>query len=593
MSHPFLYGNPYYLLLSLSIICYASFTMMSMLNHTRQESTRPTINWLVGAAVVYSLGLWTMHVVSLLASDFLLIVDWSMIATFAACVLTVFWGLHLLYRKPYRSRMSEVFTAMLVTSASALLHYISILSNAIQTYSIHYIIFGVSIVISFVGTYSSILLLRKRSTLRKAIGSILLGMSSMTMHQLGMHAMTVEYRDILTIERFNDYLLLLAFILIITTFLIISFSLTTWFNVRKYAVIDERYKLLVENSMDTIALIKNGKWEYINPSGLKLFEAESEKDLIGVSVYDLLDEKHHPCIRAWLESELLSDKEPAMPMELMWLTLKGKPIYTELIRVRASFYGSPFEQVIIRDISERKKNEELLINAEKLSIAGQLAAGIAHEIRNPLTSLKGFMQLIATGRIHNNHYYTIMKSELVRIETIISELLMLSKPQVYEYAHIDLRQLINESASHLSTHAILYNVRIEYEEWNQPLWVLGVESQLKQVIINVMKNAIESMQNGGRLSIQLEIVDNETVIIRIQDEGIGITQEQLSKIGQPFYTTKDKGTGLGLMVTYKIIDNHNGEISAESELGVGTVFTIRLPFHAPSEEGLIQLQEQM
>ncbi|REK74402.1 ATP-binding protein [Paenibacillus paeoniae] len=582
MSHPILYGNPYYLLLSLSIMCFASFTMMSMIDHMKPQAERQSVYWMLGAALVFSLGLWTMHVVSMMASDYILVVDWSMIATFGACVASTFAALYIVFHRADISRFCEGIAAFVLACSAMLLHYLSILSNSIQAYSIHYGWFALSFVISFAGSYTAILLLKKKPASYKLINGIVLGISSMGMHQIGMHAMTIQYRHLMTMERFNEYLLLLAFILCMTTLLIISFSLTTWFNIKKFSVIHGRYKLLVENSLDTIALIKDDKWEYMNPSGLALFEARHERELIGVSVYEMLESNHHADIAEWMDAELPADGAPALTTELRWRTLRGRLIHTEMVRVRASFYGAPVEQVIIRDISERKKNEELLIKAEKLSIAGQLAAGIAHEIRNPLTSLKGFMQLLSSGRIHNSHYYTIMKSDLIQIETIISELLMLSKPQVYEYAHIDLRGLLMEAISSLRAHADMYRVKLEYGQVQHPIWVMGVQSQLKQVFINVIKNAIESMQDGGTVRVDVGVSDRGMNIIRIRDEGSGISKEQLANMGQPFYTTKEKGTGLGLMVSYKIIDNHEGFITADSELGIGTTFTIRLPQRCPA-----------
>jgi PAS domain S-box-containing protein len=408
---------------------------------------------------------------------------------------------------------------------------------------------------------------------------LVLGLSNMIMHQLGMQALTIEYRDILSTDRLNDYLLLLAFMLGVATLLILSFSLTTRFTSNKYNQIDMRYKLLVENSMDTIALISGGKWEYMNRAGFRMFEVQSEKDIIGKGIYSLLDEKHHSEMAAWLESVQDNEAAPIKPIELQWRTVQGTLLHTEMVRVSTTFSGKQIEQVIIRDISERKKNEELLINSEKLYVAGQLAAGIAHEIRNPLTSLKGFLQLIASGRGNKDNFYDIMKSELVRIESIVSELLMLSKPQIYELAFKDTRQMMTDTVNLLETQAILHNVIIEFQAGSKPLWVMGVENQLKQVFINVLKNAIEAMPDGGVVTISMSHDEDGAVNIRIQDQGSGISKEQLSKIGQPFYTTKDKGTGLGLMVTYKIVDNHQGQITAESELGIGTTFIIRLPYH--------------
>lgn len=378
-----------------------------------------------------------------------------------------------------------------------------------------------------------------------------------------------------------------SYIFCLLIVLVLSLSLIIWCVVRKYNPHDDKYKLLVENSLDTIALIKNGKWEYINPSGIRLFEADSEKKLIGASIYTLLDESDHSAMSGWLMAER-DPKQPAVvPIELKWRTFGGKIVLTEAVRITGSFGKKQMQQIVIRDISERKKNEEKLIRSEKLSVAGQLAAGIAHEIRNPLTSLKGFLQLIATGRTYNNRYYSIMKSELLRIESIISGLLMLSKPQVYNYIHIDLRKLMLDTVEQLQMQGYPQHIRMVYREDHRPLWVRGVEVQLRQVFINVLKNAIEAMENGGVITIELSLeTDDGKVSIRIQDEGTGIPKEQLAKIGQPFYTTKDKGTGLGLMVTYKIIDNHHGHIAAESEVGVGTTFTIQLPYQSPTRSPL-------
>lgn len=588
------YGNPYYLLLALTIMCYASFTMMSMVDHIKPKDSKKSLNWMIGASLVFSLGAWTMHVVSLLASDFMLALDWSMIGTLASCVLLTFAGLYFLIRAPSAYRLREGMATILISIAATLLPFMSLFSNAVQSYSIDNFWLLLSFVISLTGTYMSILLFKRKLPYNRMIASIVLGVSNLALHLLSMHSVTIEYRDIMTIEMVNDYMFMLALVIGMSTLMIISFSHTTWFNTKKLAVIDERYKLLVENSMDTIALIKDGKWEYLNPSGLRLFEARHESELIGRSVCDLLEERSHSKIAKWMEAEKSMHPESMKPIELVWRSLSGKLIHTELVRVRANLYGSEVEQVIIRDISERKKNEELLIKSEKLSIAGQLAAGIAHEIRNPLTSLKGFMQLLASGRVHHDRYYSIMQAELVHIETIISELLMLSKPQAYEYDYIDIRQLMKETMGSLFQIARQHNVKMVYvnEVGDHPLWVMGVEPQLRQVFLNILKNAIESMQHGGNVKIQAFLEEEKTVGIRIQDEGTGIPQEQLSKMGQPFYTTKEKGTGLGLMVTYKIVDHHEGNISAESEVGIGTTFTVRLPHRCPADTKIKFLKSQ-
>ena len=579
MAYPIINGNPYFLVLSIIIMCFASYTMLNMIEQLQPRERTYRFNWIIGGASVFGLGLWTMHVVSLLASDYRMVMDWVMLAVLVVCAVIVYAALVIL-KKQWLSRRRYLFSALLMALGATMLQYMSMLSDSVINLEMNWLLYWLSFGVSFAGAYLAFYWLEAKTSKYKFKSCLSLGLSNMAMHQIGLHAMQVDYNDILSTDLLNDYLMMVAFLLGLSTIIILSFSLTTWLAASKYSQIDERYKLLVENSMDTIALISDGKWEYMNRAGLRMFEVQSEHDIIGTSVYNLLDDKYFGQMAALLAAGQAGEDAPAPtnPIELQWMSVQGTLLHTEMVRASSTFSGKQIEQVIIRDISERKKNEELLINSEKLNVAGQLAAGIAHEIRNPLTSLKGFLQLLSSGRGNTSNFYDIMKSELVRIESIVSELLMLSKPQIYEYVHKDSRQIMADTVNLLETQAILHNVVIEFHADYRPLWVIGVENQLKQVFINVLKNAIEAMQSGGVVTIDMSLHEERNVLIRIKDEGSGIPKEQLSKIGQPFYTTKDKGTGLGLMVTYKIVDNHQGQITAESEIGVGTTFIIQLPY---------------
>jgi len=136
----------------------------------------------------------------------------------------------------------------------------------------------------------------------------------------------------------------------------------------------------------------------------------------------------------------------------------------------------------------------------------------------------------------------------------------------------------------LESQAILHNITIETKAGPEPLWVYGVSTQIKQVFINIIKNAIEAMKDGGIIRIDLSR-EGDYVLVRITDQGPGISEEQIAKIGQPFYTTKEKGTGLGLMVSYKIVDNHQGNIQVHSKPGEGATFEIRFPYRCPEDDG--------
>ncbi|MFJ8260268.1 PAS domain S-box protein [Peribacillus asahii] len=233
--------------------------------------------------------------------------------------------------------------------------------------------------------------------------------------------------------------------------------------------------------------------------------------------------------------------------------------------------------VIIKDITEWKKSQEMLQNTEKLSIAGQLAAGIAHEIRNPITAIKGFIQLINLNIDDYKEYFSIMSSEIQRIEQILSELLILAKPQVSKLEQKEINVLLNQVITLLDTQAILNNVEIVTEFQPGATYIHCDENQLKQVFINFIKNAIEAMPKGGQLVIQIRKVNHDKLNVHFKDEGVGMSKETLSKLGQPFYTTKDKGTGLGYMISKKIIENHFGELYIISEPLKGTTIDVFLP----------------
>jgi signal transduction histidine kinase len=170
-----------------------------------------------------------------------------------------------------------------------------------------------------------------------------------------------------------------------------------------------------------------------------------------------------------------------------------------------------------------------------------------------------------------------MTAELERIESIISELLVLAKPQIWNFHKKDVIVVLKDVIMLLDTQAIMNNVEIvaSFEADLPP--VPCVENQLKQVFINILKNGIEAMPRGGKLMVAAEIYDSKYIQIRFIDEGCGIPEEKIPKLGEPFYSTKDKGTGLGLMVSFKIIENHKGKITIKSEMDKGTIVDILLP----------------
>jgi signal transduction histidine kinase len=214
---------------------------------------------------------------------------------------------------------------------------------------------------------------------------------------------------------------------------------------------------------------------------------------------------------------------------------------------------------------------------EKLAVIGQMAAAIGHEIRNPLSSLKGFTQLQQERNPNTNDFYPIMIQEIDRINYIVNDLMTLGKPKALQFSKASIEEIIAYTLSITQQMSERQGVSIE-TTMAGPLPPIDSDGkQLKQVFINLIKNAIESMHDGGKIEIKVKVVADNKMEISIQDEGYGIEDQNIINLGEPFYTTKKDGTGLGLMVTNQIIGDHKGDFTIESSPGKGTKVVVTLP----------------
>ena len=227
---------------------------------------------------------------------------------------------------------------------------------------------------------------------------------------------------------------------------------------------------------------------------------------------------------------------------------------------------------------EKIKRERDMMRMERLATVNQLVAGIAHEIRNPLTSIKGFLQIIlAKGNDSaSREYLEIVSGEIERIEKLANEFQMLARP-LLPSAHkkLDLAKVIQDVVILMKSQAEVNLQTINYQ-YKPGIIILGDEAQLKQVWINLIRNALDAMGEQGTLDIDVKS-SAETVEVTFKDNGIGIPEQLIGKLGTPFFTTKDSGTGLGLSVCYNIIDSHCGKINVTSRQGEGTTFNVILP----------------
>ncbi|MEH7074833.1 ATP-binding protein [Neobacillus drentensis] len=339
---------------------------------------------------------------------------------------------------------------------------------------------------------------------------------------------------------------------------------------------EEAYRDLVENSPDAVLIASGDDILFINETGAKLFGAATKEKIENTKIADRIHPDYYDYINE--RQEIIDGGEATDFLEYKLIRLDGTIFEAEVKGIPTIFQNKPARHIIIRDITARKKTLELLLNAEKLNVAGQLAAGIAHEVRNPLTAIKGFLKLMESQLIDQKSYFDIIQSEINRIELILSELLVLSKPQVLKFEPVHLHTLVEEVKTLIDTQAIMKNIHIQFINDFGNLIINGDKNQLKQVVINFLKNSIEAMPDGGIITIEIKKHGSNHVKMLFKDTGCGMPRHVLKRIGEPFFTTKESGSGLGIMNSKQIVQNHHGTVHFWSD-EKGTIIEVILPIN--------------
>ncbi|MEH6849078.1 ATP-binding protein, partial [Bacillus pseudomycoides] len=233
---------------------------------------------------------------------------------------------------------------------------------------------------------------------------------------------------------------------------------------------------------------------------------------------------------------------------------------------------------LIEGMIEKFKMKEKIQRAEKFYTASELAASIAHEVHNPLTTVYGFTQLFRENELSKtsqDEYLKIMLMELEKVQLVINDYLSLTKPQNTVKKPLNINCVFREVTNMISPLALSYNVEI-HKDIPECLNINANPEKLKQCITNILQNGIEAMKDGGVLQIHAQKIKGN-LVIDIIDSGVGMSQTEIKRIATPFYSTKEKGTGLGTMIAYSIIRELNGDIEIESTKGKGTRFSIIIP----------------
>jgi len=342
---------------------------------------------------------------------------------------------------------------------------------------------------------------------------------------------------------------------------------------------ERRYSALVEEASDGVAILQDEKIVFASRRVAEIV-GYSQEELLELSIAKLVNEKYLPIATEHYQGTLLQGETLPPISEIELINKTGENVLTEISSRRISHCGRPAVLVILRDVRERKRMEEQHLRLEKLATMGELATMVAHDLRNPLTSIRNACFYIkntyparADAECKNSlEMLEIVEKEILAASNIVNDLLDFATRRPLQKKKQNINNLIDDSLKRIH---IPENISVE-RKYAKKAAVAVDEKQLERVFINLTKNAVQAMPNGGTLT----IATNETkdhVEIAFTDTGTGIQEENMNKLFSPLFTTKAKGIGVGLAICKKIVEQHGGTIEAQSKAGQGTTFTIKLP----------------
>lgn len=320
---------------------------------------------------------------------------------------------------------------------------------------------------------------------------------------------------------------------------------------------------ILENISDGFySLDKDLRFMYANREAKRIFK-HTETDLIGKSIWEVYPKipEIYDNINKALETQEPVHFEMFYPLSQSWLEIHLYPSEEGL-----SFYS--------RDIKEKKQIEAEMTRLDRFTLIGQMASGIGHEIRNPMTTVRGFIQLLRNKKEYYQHrsHFDLMLEELDRANFIITQYLSLAGEKPLEKEDISLDEIVKEMFPLIQVSAYKKDNEVEIELNNTPEICLD-KKEIRQLILNLAQNGLDAMEAGGILKIKTYL-ENEEVVLAVRDEGAGIEPWILESLGTPFLTTKEDGTGLGLATCYSVAYRHNARITVDTDHN-GTSFYVR------------------
>ncbi len=327
-----------------------------------------------------------------------------------------------------------------------------------------------------------------------------------------------------------------------------------------------------------ISLDSQGKVVTINPQATRILGLE-EKTVQGRDIREVLS------VEGLNLDKLLSSGRAVLEKEVTYQTHQGikVPLSLSLTPLRDEEDQPIGAVILLRDLREIKELQKQVERSERLAALGRLATGVAHEIRNPLSSIKGFIQYFQR-KFHfqgeDQTYASVMIHEVDRLNRVISDLLDFARPKEPHLAPHSMIEILQHALKLVESDLKSRNIKTNFSSMTDLPRVQVDRDQMTQVFLNLFLNALEAMGPGGELTVAVGFdKDQGQVEVRVSDTGTGISAENLPRIFDPFFTTKKKGTGLGLALVYRILEAHRGEIRVESQEGQGTTFTVQIPIN--------------
>ncbi len=322
-----------------------------------------------------------------------------------------------------------------------------------------------------------------------------------------------------------------------------------------------------------ISTMEDGIFLDANDAFLKATGFERE-DVIGNSVTQ---------IKVWPDLEFrqklvnsLRDGEIVKDVDITFLTKQGKQRLAQLSMEKIEINGVDCLVIMFLDITEKKEMERDIARLDRLNLIGQMAASIGHEIRNPMTAVRGFIQLLNEQECYakDQAFFDVMIEELDRANEIISEYLSMASNKIVNLQPQYLDQVVKAILPIIEANAIYKGIKVELELAKPPMPIID-DKEIRQMILNLTNNGIEAMSEGGTLTIGSSQIGDE-IVLYVRDQGTGLDPNVIEKLGTPFLTTKDRGTGLGLAVCYSIAARHHARIDFETGSS-GTTFKVLFP----------------